>query len=161
MYAIGEEEEKRYDAVKRAQLKARARVMEEKRKSRNATGEGREYEERRDFRSTEEERFEREDSFKRPPEKQGQDQGEKKQNQERVRDGFARDDSVRDDEREQGYDSKERDGYWCDVYLCASEFVVRGMLGRENGCVDIGFAKGELNAKEDESDGAAAKVRDE
>ena len=30
---IGEEEEKRYDAVKQAQLKARARVMEEKRKA--------------------------------------------------------------------------------------------------------------------------------
>jgi hypothetical protein len=97
---IGEEEEKRYDAVKQAQLKARARVMEEKRKAEMRLAKEENTKNEETFAAPNEERFEREDSFKRPPEKQGQDRGEKKQNQERVRDGFARVDSVRDDERE-------------------------------------------------------------
>ena len=63
--------------------------------------------------------------------------------------------------REQRYDSKERNRYWCDMYLFASEFVVCGVRSRKR-MRGYRVREGRVErTKEDESVCAAAKVRDE
>ena len=143
---IGEEEEKRYDAVKQAQLKARARVMEEKRKA--------------EMRLAKEENTKNEETFAAPKRnvlkekirlnvhQKNKDKTKEKKN--KIKNGLEMVSHVlipyettkenKDTIQKSGMDI----GATC---ICALPSSLSVACGRENGCVDIGFAKGELNVQ--------------
>ena len=143
---IGEEEEKRYDAIKQAQLKARARVMEEKRKA--------------EMRLAKEENTKNEETFAAPKRnvlkekirlnvhQKNKDKTEEKKN--KIKNGLEMVSHVlipyettkenKDTIQKSGMDI----GATC---ICALPSSLSVACGRENGCVDIGFAKGELNVQ--------------